>query len=77
VNRDDLYNSFSEIDDYILERSETTPRSRKSSAWLRWGIMAACLCIAAVAAIPHFFNDDPVVPVGMGEEGTFTLYDKP
>ena len=44
MNREDLYQSFNKIDDDILERSETSVK-KKSSTWVKWGTMAACLCL--------------------------------
>lgn len=53
MNRDDLFKSFQEVDEELLERSEKTARPHRGSAWLKWGALAACLClIAAVAAVP-------------------------
>lgn len=46
MNRKDLYNGFSEVDDDILERSETATNSRKILAWMKWGAIAACLALA-------------------------------
>jgi len=44
MNREDLYQSFNKIDDDILERSETSVK-KKSSTWVKWGTMVACLCL--------------------------------
>lgn len=52
MNRKDLYNGFNEVDDYILERSETASRSKKKPVWLKWGAIAACLCLVVSIAIP-------------------------
>lgn len=47
----DLYNAFRAVDDDILERSETAACGRKKNGWLKWGSMAACLCLIFTAAI--------------------------
>ena len=52
MNRKDLYNAVNEVDDDILERSETASRSRKKPVWLKWGAIAACLCLVVSIAIP-------------------------
>ena len=44
MNREDLFQSFNKIDEDILERSETSVK-KKSTAWVKWGAMAACLCL--------------------------------
>ncbi len=52
MNRKDLYNGFNEVDDDILERSEAASRSKKRPVWLKWGAIAACLCLVVSIAIP-------------------------
>ena len=44
MNRKDLYQSMNQIDDDILERSEMR-KKKKSSVWMKWGAVAACLCL--------------------------------
>ena len=51
MNRKDLYQSMNQIDDDILERSEVR-KKKKSSAWMRWGAMAACLCLMVGVLVP-------------------------
>ena len=52
MNRKDLYKGFNEVDDDILERSETASRCNKKPVWLKWGAIAACLCLVVSIAIP-------------------------
>ena len=52
MNRKDLYNGFNEVDDDILERSETITKKSKRPAWFKWGAVAACLCLVIGIAIP-------------------------
>ena len=56
MNRKDLYNSFNEVDDDILERSEIASQNKKKPIWLKWGTFAACLCLAVAIAIPAVFH---------------------
>ena len=73
MNRKDLYHGFNEVDDDILERSETASRSKKKPVWLKWGAIAACLCLVVSIAIPvlHYkggfgsqsLSDDVVEPI--------------
>ena len=42
MNRKALYRGFNEVDDDILERSETASKGKKKPAWLKWGAIAAC-----------------------------------
>lgn len=46
MNSKDLYNAIGKVDDDILEQSEAT---KKKTGWLKWGAMAACLCLVAGA----------------------------
>ena len=62
MNRKDLYNGFNEVDDDILERSETVSRSKKKPVWLKWGAIAACLCLVVSIAIPVLFQQSPDTP---------------
>lgn len=67
MNRKDLYKSFNEVDDDILERSEIASRSKKKSVWLKWGAVAACLCLGVSIIIPvvrHKGGPDSQGPVG-------------
>ena len=45
MDRNDLYNSFNEVDDDILERSETASKEKKKLVWLKWAAAVACLCL--------------------------------
>lgn len=62
MNRKDLYNGFNEVDDDILERSEAASRSKKKPVWLKWGTIAACLCLVVSIAIPVLFQQSPDTP---------------
>ena len=66
MNRKDLYNAVNEVDEDILERSETASRNKKKTVWLKWGAIAACLCLVVSIVIPVLRpkggpgNQDPV-----------------
>lgn len=47
MNRKDLYNSFNEIDDQLLERSESYKTPQKIT-WLRWSALVACFCVVII-----------------------------
>ena len=64
MNRKDLYNGFNEVDDDILERSEIASKSKKKPAWLKWGAIAACLCLVVSIAIPVLHHKG-----GFGSQG--------
>jgi len=55
VNRKDLYQSFNTIDDDILERSEIR-KKKANSVWIKWGTIAACICLMVWGVIPLAYN---------------------
>lgn len=50
MNRKDLFNSFNEIDEQLLERSEIA-RKNTIPNWKKWGFLASCFCIAVIIII--------------------------
>lgn len=71
MNRKDLYQSFHIIDDDILERSEQNVK-KSSFAWVKWGAVAACLCL--VAGIGVMNMDRGLSGVGL-EQGSGAGFD--
>lgn len=69
MNRKDLYNAINEVDDDILERSETASRSKRKPMWLKWGTIAACLCLVVAVAIPTIFHQPAETPQDTVEPG--------
>lgn len=52
MNQNDLFLAFDDLGEDILERSETAGRERKrTNQWLKWGTMAACLCLVILGAV--------------------------
>lgn len=47
MNEKELYNVIGTVDEELLQRSEQPAKKR----WLKWGAVAACLCIAAVLSV--------------------------
>ena len=62
MNRKDLYHGFNEVDDDILERSESASQRKKKPVWRKWGVLAACLCLVAAFAIPTVFHQPAESP---------------
>lgn len=60
MNSKDLYNAIGKVDDDILEQSEAI---KKKTGWLKWGAMAACLCLCIIGAAsilhPNGGSQDP------------------
>lgn len=57
MDRNDLYRSFREIDDDILERSENASKRKRSNIWYQLGNMAACLCLVLATFFPVFHSN--------------------
>lgn len=52
MNSKELYIAINGIDEDILERSETVTKvSKRKNSWLKWGALAACLCLVIVGAV--------------------------
>lgn len=51
MNKEKLFESINAIDDDILERSEKTPAKKPRRAWLKWGALAAGICIVTIGVI--------------------------
>ena len=45
MNKSDLFRAFDDVDDDILERSETCAPRRKVPSFLKWGTLAACIVL--------------------------------
>lgn len=69
MNRNDLYNSLNEIDDDILERSESASETKKKPTLRRWGALAACFClfIVSAAVVPGLLPGSTPTPPNISE----------
>lgn len=47
------------MDDDLISEAITYKRAKKTSGWLKWGVMAACLCLVVGIAVPFLHNDTP------------------
>lgn len=45
-----LYNSITNVDDKYIEEVQTNAK-KKRNIWLKWGAMAACLCLVIAGAV--------------------------
>ena len=75
MNIKDLYIAIGKVDDDILEQSEAVRKCRKGSNWLKWGAMAACLCLAAGAFLWPKGHQVEVKEIGSLEEVTASYGD--
>ncbi len=54
-NRKQLFDGITHVDEDLIEDAQTAPLKKRSSLWLRWGAMAACLCLVAAGLFLHLF----------------------
>ncbi len=77
-----LYDGITNISDDIIENAQSVPANtqKEKKAWVKWGAIAACLCLVAAAIFTRFplpeKEDDPVIPA-IDETDVQTVKDDP
>lgn len=51
MNTKKFSEAMSEIDDKYIEEAANYERKQKNYSWIKWGAMAACLCVALIAGV--------------------------
>ena len=62
MNGKKLLEAVGEANDSYVEEAAGYRKSRKAPLWLRWGAVAACLCVAAVSAAVLLRGNEGVTP---------------
>ncbi len=61
-----LYDGLTHIDDDLIEEAQAPARRKQSNPWIRWGAMAACLCLVLAGVLlnlpPRNVNVEPTDP---------------
>ena len=65
-----LYDSITNIEDKFIEEAKTVKVKRRSRSWAVWGVLAACLCLAAVTLFWPKGPQTEVKDIGSLEEIT-------
>ena len=52
MSKDKVIDSLSGIDDDMIQSVEALRRKKRHPVWLKWGALAACLCLVVALAIP-------------------------
>lgn len=68
MNGNDFLDKMERIDPAYVEAADEVPK-KKRAAWLKWGVVAACLCVAAgiaLAVVPQRGAPQPSEPIHMG-----------
>lgn len=87
MNKNDLFLAFDELDDDILERSETPASRRKVLSLRKWGVLAACMALAVsltgvafaaeareYRAAVEFFEDNGLSMEGLSRADVKAVY---
>lgn len=51
MNKEKLYSAIGTVDEELLQRSEQSVKKTAGSKWLKWGAIAASLCLAVIFAV--------------------------
>lgn len=62
MSKNKIIDSLGRIDDDMIERVDTLRQKKKNRTWIKWGALAACLCLVAGFAIPAVFYQTPEMP---------------
>ena len=46
-----ILNILGKVDEKYIEEAAPSKRTRKSRSWVKWGALAACLCLVAITFI--------------------------
>ena len=55
MNEKKLFDGITHIDDDLIEEAQEAPARRKSP-WVKWGALAACLCVLVAVAAPKLLS---------------------
>lgn len=69
---EDFCEILGDIDESYVEQAKTD-RKAKRSGWMKWGAMAACLCLIAAGAAVVFQLDFLHIDTGSGENGLYSV----
>lgn len=62
MNEKKLLEAVGEVNDSYVEEAAEYRKSRKAPLWLRWGAVAACLCVAVLGGSLLFHDDEGLTP---------------
>ena len=60
-------NALGEIGDQYVSEAISYSAAKKKNSWMKWGAMAACLCLVVVGAVLPMVNNEPQPGQGTGE----------
>lgn len=65
MKKEELFNIIGEVDEQKVAAAGMAMNTKKKSrpVWLKWGAMAACLCLVVVVAMPFMQNSEPATDI--------------
>ena len=64
MNKDKVVDSLGRIDDDMIQHVEGLRRKKKRPVWMKWGAIAACLCLVAIIGM-KLGLDDSFIPLNI------------
>lgn len=69
MSKDKVIDSLTGIDDDMIQAVEALRRKKRHVVWLKWGALAACLCLVVALAIPTALFESADTPRDTVEPG--------
>jgi hypothetical protein len=63
MKKEKLYEAIGEIDDNYINDAHLTTKRKSRPTWIKWGAMAACLCLVVLVAMPFMRNSEPATDI--------------
>ena len=66
MKKEELFNIIGEVDEQKVAAAGMAMNTKKKSrpVWVKWGAMAACLCLAVIITLQHIpTSDDKNIPI--------------
>lgn len=58
MKKEQLYEALGEINENYISDAHQTTKKKTHPVWVKWGAMAACLCLVVVGAVLPMTNND-------------------
>lgn len=60
MTREELFEVMEDIDERFVKEAKEPRAKRKTPGWLKWGALAACLCLVVITALWADVADEPI-----------------
>lgn len=69
MSKDQVIDSLTGIEDDMIQTVEALRSKKRRPVWIKWGALAACLCIVMAIVIPSVFHRTPESPQDTSDPG--------